>query len=50
MRLLLKVVSIHENVLFPGVAVEVTVQNNVSFLFELSNEPLDGKILRMKRL
>lgn len=43
-RLLTEIVSIHKNVLFAAVSMQVTVQHNLSFFFKLADESLNSKV------
>ena len=50
MRGVLKVVAVHEDVLFATVPVQIQVQDDLSFLLELADQSLDRGVLRVKSL
>lgn len=50
MRGVLKVVAVHEDVLFATVSVQIQVQDDLSFLLELAYQSLDRCVLRVKSL
>ena len=50
MRLVPKIVAVHENVLATGMAVEITIEEDLPLFSKLSNKLLDGKVHRVQYL
>ena len=50
MRSVLKVVTVHEDVLFATVPVQIQIQDDLSFLLELAYQSLDRCVLRVESL